>query len=95
MQNHITIKNPACYDLDPYIGRYCEYTSIDEPDRPFYICRTHRTRHQRRSNGTRQRRKLGVRIYRSNKRNKNLYVKASAPDFPGLLFLPGFCILNI
>lgn len=26
MQNHITIKNPACYDLDPYIGRYCEYT---------------------------------------------------------------------
>lgn len=35
MQNHITIKNPACYDLDPYIGRYCEYTSIDEPDRPF------------------------------------------------------------
>lgn len=39
--------------------------------------------------------RLGVRIYRSNKRNKNLYVKASAPDFPGLLFLPGFCILNI
>lgn len=35
MQNHITIKNPACYDLDPYIGRYCEYTSIDEPDKPF------------------------------------------------------------
>lgn len=32
MQNHITIKNPACYDLDPYIGKYCEYTSIDEPD---------------------------------------------------------------
>lgn len=30
MQNHITIKNPACYDLDPYIGKYCEYTSIDE-----------------------------------------------------------------
>lgn len=41
------------------------------------------------------RRKLGLRIYRSNKRNKNLYVKASAPDFPGLLFLPGFCILDI
>lgn len=76
MENHIiTIKNPACYDLDPYIGKYCEYTSIDEPDKPF--------------------RGLGVRIYRSNKRNKNLYVKASAPDFPGLLFLPGFCILNI
>lgn len=30
----ITIKNPACYDLDPYIGKYCEYTSIDEPDKP-------------------------------------------------------------
>ena len=30
-----TIKNPACYDLDPYIGKYCEYTSIDEPDKPF------------------------------------------------------------
>ena len=27
MKNHIiTIKNPACYDLDPYIGKYCEYT---------------------------------------------------------------------
>ena len=36
MKNHIiTIKNPACYDLDPYIGKYCEYTSIDEPDKPF------------------------------------------------------------
>lgn len=35
MKNHIiTIKNPACYDLDPYIGKYCEYTSIDEPDKP-------------------------------------------------------------
>lgn len=34
-ENHIiTIKNPACYDLDPYIGKYCEYTSIDEPDKP-------------------------------------------------------------
>lgn len=30
-----TITNPACYDLDPYIGKYCEYTSIDEPDKPF------------------------------------------------------------
>lgn len=38
MKNHIiTIKNPACYDLDPYIGKYCEYTSIDEPDKPFTI----------------------------------------------------------
>lgn len=36
MKNHIiTIKNPACYDLDPYIGKYCEYTSIDESDKPF------------------------------------------------------------
>ena len=36
MKNHIiTITNPACYDLDPYIGKYCEYTSIDEPDKPF------------------------------------------------------------
>lgn len=34
MQRCITVKNPACYDLDPYIGRYCEYTSIDEPDKP-------------------------------------------------------------
>jgi hypothetical protein len=34
VNHHITIKNPACYDLDPYIGRYCEYTSIDEPDKP-------------------------------------------------------------
>ena len=34
MKNHIiTITNPACYDLDPYIGKYCEYTSIDEPDK--------------------------------------------------------------
>lgn len=39
MQNHITIKNPACYDLDPYIGRYCEYTSIDEPDKPLAFAR--------------------------------------------------------
>lgn len=35
MKNHIiTITNLACYDLDPYIGKYCEYTSIDEPDKP-------------------------------------------------------------
>lgn len=35
MKNHIiTIKDPACYDLDPYIGKYAEYTSIDEPDKP-------------------------------------------------------------
>lgn len=35
MKNHIiTIKDPACYDLYPYIGKYAEYTSIDEPDKP-------------------------------------------------------------
>ena len=34
MQRCITVKNPACYDLDPYIGKYAEYTSIDEPDKP-------------------------------------------------------------
>lgn len=67
MQRCITVKNPACYDLDPYIGRYCEYTSIDEPDKPL--------------------------AYAGH--IEHLYVKASAPDFPGLLFLPGFCILNI
>lgn len=32
MKNHIiTIKNPACYDLDPYIGKYCEYTNQTSP----------------------------------------------------------------
>lgn len=33
MQRCITIKNPACYDLDPYIGKYAEYISPDEPDK--------------------------------------------------------------
>lgn len=31
----ITIKNPACYDLDPYIGAYVEYTSTDEPGKVY------------------------------------------------------------
>lgn len=39
MKNHIiTIKNPACYDLDPYIGKYVEYISPDEPEK---ICAGH------------------------------------------------------
>lgn len=34
----IVINNPACYDLDPYIGAYVEYTSPDEPGR---VCSGH------------------------------------------------------
>lgn len=31
----VIINSPACYDLDPYIGAYVEYTSPDEPDRVY------------------------------------------------------------
>lgn len=85
MKNHIiTIKNPACYDLDPYIGKYCEYTSIDEPDKPL----AYAGHIERDSRGE-------AMVHDSGEDWVYAYTKGISPGFPGLLFLPGFCILNI
>lgn len=84
MQRCITVKNPACYDLDPYIGKYAEYTSIDEPDKPL----AYAGHIERDSRGE-------AMVHDSGESWVYCNVKASAPDFPGLLFLPGFCILDI
>lgn len=41
--NTIIINNPACYDLEPYIGARVEYTSPDEPGK---VYSGHIERHQ-------------------------------------------------